>query len=304
MAGLQASAVAQFHEPNAKGVRLGDSLVQHWQAGMIITARSGPCKGLVGTASVPVDWPEQEVRIVEEDFSPTARVSYRTVEGTVKQMVVQVPFLPAGEECRAVVTVEVKRYSQLPPENPDAFVLPDKRKLPRAIRPYLGPSPEIESTSSRIKSLAKQFDVDQGTAWDQVEAIYDWVRDNVEYKRGNQGGALAALKGGKGDHEDLTSLFIALCRANNVPARTVWVKGHCYPEFYLEDEEGNGHWFPCQVAGSRAFGEMPDHRPILQKGDSFRSPRNPRERKRFLAETLDGAGGRPSVKFVRELVSR
>ena len=302
--GLQASAVAQFRQPDSKGGKLGGASVQYWQAGMIITARSGPCRGLVGTAPIPIDWPEQEVKIVEEDFSPTARISYRMVEGTVKQLVVEIPFLPGGEECRAVVTVEVKRHSQLPPEETDVFILPDKRKLPRAVRPYLGPSPGIESTSSRIKSVAKQFDVDGPKPWGQVEAIYDWVRANVEQKQGNQGGAMAALKSGSGDHEDLASLFIALCRASDVPARTVWVQGHCYPEFYLEDAEGDGHWFPCQVAGSRAFGEMPDHRPIIQKGDNFRSPSNRRERKRYLPETLDGAGGRPSVKFVRELVSR
>ena len=52
----------------------------------------------------------------------------------------------------------------------------------------------------------------------------------------------------------------------------VWVPGHCYPEFYLEDAEGRGHWIPCQAAGTRAFGSMPEHRPILQKGDNFRVP--------------------------------
>ena len=302
--GVQVSALGQFLKPDSNGPRLGEAVVQYWQAGMIITARSGPCQGLVGTAPLPVDWPEQQAKIVEEDFSPTARVSYRTVEGTVRQMVVEVPFLPAGAQCRAVVTLEVTRHAQLPPVNTDVFVLPEKRKLPRTIRPYLGPSPGIECTGSKIKSLAKQFDVDGQKAWDRVEAIYNWVRSNVEHKQGNQGGAMAVLRSGVGDHEDLASLFIALCRANNVPARMVWLKGHCYPEFYLEDDEGNGYWFPCQVAGSPAFGQMPDHRPILQKGDSFRSPSNRRERKRYLAETLDGAGGRPSVEFVRGQVSR
>lgn len=304
--GWQASAKAQFREPDSKGGKLGGASVQYWQAGMIITAANGPCQGLVGTAPIPVDWPEQEVKIMEEDFSPTARISYRMVEGTVKQLVVKIPFLPAGEECRAVVTVEVKRHSQLAPEDTDVFVLPDKRKLPRDVRPYLGPSPGIESTSSRIKSLARQFDTKGRKPWARVEAIYDWVRANVEHKPGNQGGAMDALKNGSGDHEDLASLFIALCRASDVPARMVWVKGHCYPEFYLEDAEGEGHWFPCQVAGSRAFGEMPDHRPIIEKGDNFRSPSNPRERKRYLPETLDvaAAAGKPRVQWVRDLVSR
>jgi len=289
--GLSASAWGQFRGSDAKGPKLGEAQTQCWQAGVIITARSGPCHGMVATAPIPIDWPEQ------------ARVSYRTVEGTVKQMVVFVPSLATGAECRAVVTVEVTRHAQLRPEDTDVFVLPDKREIPRNVRPFLGPSPEIESTSSRIKSVAKQFDVDEGKAWDHVEAIYDWVRENVEHKQGHQGGALAALEKGSGDHEDLTSLFIAVCRASGVPARTVWVHQHCYPEFYLEDDEGEGHWFPCQAAGTRAFGEMPDHRPILQKGDNFRSPRNRRERKRYLPETLDGKGGRPGVRFVRKLVS-
>ncbi len=49
---------------------------------------------------------------------------------------------------------------------------------------------------------------------------------------------------------------------------------------------------------------MPDHRLILQKGDNFRSPSDRRERKRYLPETLDGAGGAPRVQFIRQLVSR
>ena len=55
-------------------------------------------------------------------------------------------------------------------------------------------------------------------------------------------------------------------------------------------------------AASRAFGGIPEHRPILQKGDNFRSPHNSRDRQRYLAESLVGAGGKPKVKFVRELV--
>jgi hypothetical protein len=304
--GFQAPAWAQFLEPKGEGPKLGDAAVQLWQAGMVITARNGPCQGLVGTAPVPTDWPEQETKIVEEDFTPPARVSYRMVEGGVKQMVVQIPYLAPGAECRAVVTVEVRRHSQLRPDNTDVFVLPDKREIPRDVRPFLGPSPEIEITSARIKSIAREFKFDEGKAWNNVEAIYDWVRDKVKVKQGHEGGALAALQKGEGDHEDLASLFIALCRACDVPARTVWVKNYCYPEFYLQDDKGEGHWFPCDVAISsgRVFGEMPDHRPILEKGDNFRSPSNRRERKRYLPETLDGAGGRPSVKFVRDLKSQ
>jgi transglutaminase-like putative cysteine protease len=252
---------------------------------------------------VPNDWPEQEVTIVEEDFSPGARVSYRMVEGTVKQMVVQIPFLPPGQEIRALVTAEVRRKAQLRPQSTDEFVLPNKRRVERSVRLFLGPSPGIESTSSKIRSLAKDLAEGEQNAWTRVESIYDWVRENVEFRDGKHKGAIAALGNRTGCNEDLVSLFIALCRASDIPARTVWVHQGCYPEFYLQDGEGEGHWIPCRMTGTRAFGEMPDHSPILEKGDNFRSPKNPRERKRYLSETLDGAGGRPQVKFVRELLA-
>lgn len=275
---------------------------------MIVKAASGPCQGIFATAPVPLDWPEQEVTVLEEDISPAVRMSYEMVDGTVKQMKVLIPFLPAGQEAKAVVTFEVRRNAQLAPDDTDIYEFPDRRRMERSVRPYLGPSPAIESTSPKIKSLAKEIGSDKEKAWDRVEAIYDWVRENVVYDEslapGPVRGALAALGTKKGDCEDLSSLFIAICRAAGIPARTVWVPDHCYAEFYLVDDQGEGHWFPCQVAGSRAFGEMPDRRLILQKGDNFRPPHNPRERKRYLAEFLTGTGGRPQVEFVRELLPK
>ena len=300
---LAASAAAQFQDGDPKGPKLGDSRVQRWQAGMVISAFGGPCKGLEGWTPFPVDWPEQEVRVVEEEIAPSAKVSYQMVEGTVKMMQVKIAFLPAGAEAKAIVTFEITRRVQLPPEETAIYVLPDVRKLDRKLRMYLAPSPYIDSRHATIRSRAKQITADVDKAWDQVEAIYDWVRENVEYKEGPLKGALAAMKDGTGDCEELTSLFIALCRASGIPARTVWVPGHCYPEFYLEDDEGQGHWFPCQAAGSRAFGGIPEQRPILQKGDNFRPPYSTRERQRYLAEHLTGAGGRPKVRFIRQLVS-
>ena len=96
-----------------------------------------------------------------------------------------------------------------------------------------------------------------------------------------------------------------MCRAIKVPARMVWVPDHCYPEFYLADDEGTGHWIPCQAAGTRAFGSMPEMRPILQKGDNFKVPEKPKSQ-RYVAEHVEAKpvrGSRaPKVTFVREYV--
>lgn len=307
MCAIQAQpAEAQFNAPAAQATDnplLGEPKTVRYQVGVQIRAVGGACKGLFATIPVPQEWPEQEVRIGDEQISPQVkRVRYRTLDNSVKQMLVEIPLLPAGETAEALVMFEVTRRPILAPQETSQFVVP--RRVPRNIAPYLGPSPFIESRHAKIRSLAKEIVADKKTAWEQAEALYDYVRENVEYKNGDLKGALAALRDGDGDCEELSSLFIALCRAADIPARTVWIPGHCYPEFYLEDGEGEGTWFPCQAAGTRAFGAMPEYRPVLQKGDNFRVPEKPRDRQRYVAEFLRGVplpgGGQPQVRFIRQ----
>ena len=287
---------------------MGDSQTTCWRTGMIVKATGGACRGITGYAPVPTDWPEQQVTILEEEVSPEAKISYKMIDGGVKIMNVRIPMLAAGKEAKALVTVEIRRSTMLPPEDTDRYVLPDEKKMPREIRLYLVPSPKIESRSPRIRKLAKTIGADEKNAWKKVETIYDWVRENVKYQNGPLKGALAALKDGTGDCEELTSLFIAICRAAGIPARTVWGPGHCYPEFYLCDESGKGHGFPCQAAGTREFGGITETRPVLQKGDNFRPPKKGRERQRYMAEYLTGTptrgGGKPQVRFIRETVAK
>ena len=301
-------AWAQFKEGEPGGAKVGQSQTSRWQAGVMVRASGGACRGLVGYVPVPTDWPEQQVETVEEEISPEAKVSYRMVDGGVRLMNVRIPQLASGQEAKALITIEIQRNMILPPDDTDIYVLPNTQKLPRNIRLYLAPSPKIESRDPKIRGLAKQIGADKEKAWEKVEAIYDWVREHVKYKNGPLKGALAALKDGEGDCEELTSLFIAICRAAGIPARTVWVPGHCYPEFYLLDDKGEGHWFPCQAAGTREFGGITELRPILQKGDNFRPPKGGRERQRYMAEYLTGTptpgGGKPQVRFVRKAVSK
>jgi len=290
--------------PDGKGPQLAKDLTQRYQIGMIITAKGGPCTGIYGTAPLPIDWPEQTVQVISEEMSPNVqKVDYRTLGGTVKQMLVSMPYIAPGDEAKAVVTLEIRRFSLTPPTDPSIYVLPNDKKMPKELRQFLLPSPLIESSHSKIRGIAKELMVahKDDSAWKKVEAIYDWTREHVEYVNGPIKGALRALQDGNGDCEELSSLFIALCRASNIPARIVWVPDHCYPEFYLEDADGKGYWFPCQAAGTREFGGITEHRPILQKGDNFQVPEKPRDRMRYVAEYLTGKGGNPGVKFIREL---
>jgi hypothetical protein len=299
-------AWAQFLDaapsPTAGGPTLGDVRVQHIKVGLVVTAAGGRCQGLYATMPVPADWPEQRVRVVAEDVSPGVRGPiYRTLGAGVRQMVVEIPELAAGRQARAVVTFEVERSALVPPEETGGLRIPQKPG--RELREFLGPSPYIESRHPKIVRLAREAAGDL-EGWQQVEALYDTARAKVEYRNGELKGAARALADGWGDCEELTSLFIAMARAQGIPARMVWVEGHCYPEFHLVDDTGSGWWFPCQAAGTRAFGGMPDQLPILQKGDNFRDPDRPGKPLRYVSEFLRGSTGpgsaAPHVQWIRE----
>ena len=285
------------------GIRLVGEVTSRWQVGVTISA-VGNCRGLVATIPVFADWPEQQVHVIEEIFSGHVKtVQFRILGNGVKQMVVSIPYIGPGETAQALVTYEVTRQAIKAPEKTDQLEIP--KRIPRPLKRYLGKSPYIETNNSRIRAAARKVGQDATTSWSKVEAIFDWVRDNVQYEFSTTlKGAAAALKDGKGDCEELTSLFVAMCRLNKVPARCIWVPGHCYPEFYLEGSDGQGHWFPCQVAGQRDFGSMPDLRPIIQKGDSFKVP-GKKKPQRYVSELLKGqsfVGGKPKVRWVRKML--
>ena len=303
--GLLGSQVrGQFQEEpsDIHAPRFGAMGIQRYRVGVRVVAEGGRCRDIYATLPVPKDWPEQRVRIVQEDTTTDVRhLRFRDVDNAARQMIVEIPDLPAGREARAIVTYELERSAILPPHTTNDLKLPTRSD--REISVFLRPSPYIESRHTSIVRLMRE--TTQGKeGWEKVESIYDVVRQRVEYRNGELKGAARALKDGWGDCEELTCLFIAMARAAGIPARTVWVEGHCYPEFYLVCPEANGYWYPCQAAGARAFGSMPDLLPILQKGDSFRDPDRPGRSLRYVSEFIRGSAvggaGSPRVVWVRE----
>ncbi len=176
---------------------------------------------------MPTDWPEQEVKVVTEDISPEVRLHYETLEHAVKIMSFKIAQIAPGQEVKALVTFEVRRSAILPPDDTSKYVLADPKKLPREIRPFLLPSPRIETRDPKIREAAKKVGVDKEKAWEHVEAIYDWVWEHIKDQDCPVKGAAAAIRDGTGNCEERSSLFIAICRAAGIPARTVWVPGHC-----------------------------------------------------------------------------
>jgi hypothetical protein len=284
--------------------QLGKRTVSRWQMGVVISAAHGACSDLKGYMAIPTDWPEQQVAIVKEDITPGTKIGCEMVDDGAMLMKMRFADLGAGQAAKMRVTFEIRRSAILPPTNKGIFVVPDAGKLPPEILRYLKPSPLIQSNAPEICGMARELAVGENSAWSKAETIYDWVDQHIQFEDGPWKGALAALNDGTGDCEDRSALFIAMCRSVGIPARTVWVPDHCYSEFYLEDDEGRGRWFPCQSTGPREFGHITELLPILQKGDDFRPPPNGGPRQRYMAEFLTGVpatdGTMPKISFLRD----
>jgi hypothetical protein len=291
-----------------RGVQLKEESVSRWRFGVTVKAVGGALSGVRATLPVPMDWPEQTVKKITEDKTANiGSIRYETLDAApkqpgVRQMVVSIPRLAAGEQATALITLEVTKRRIDAPDETDVYRIPKPGAVPAK---FLAPSPYIESNDAKVKSLAAELIGGKEQAWDQAAAIFDWVRANIKYEFAEEiKPAVASIKAGKGDCEELSSLVIAMCRASKIPARAVWIPAHTYPEFYLVDEQGKGHWFPCQAAGAdREFGSMKEDRPIIQKGDNF-TVAGEKAPQRYVKQSLSikDAAATPEYKFIMERV--
>jgi len=275
--------------------------IQNWRIGLLLEP-SVTCADVFATFPIPIEWPEQKVTLTNQVVDPLVTAwEAKDLAGGAKQIALRMRHVPAGASVSLILTFQVERSRILGPDKTDDLVIPTRPD--RDMRMYLGTSPHIDSGHSSIRAASRELaELEAENDWQRIEQIYDFVREKVQYVEGPIKDASDALREGKGDCEEMTSLFVALCRNAKIPARMVWIPDHAYPEFYLEDGEGNGYWFPCQAAGTRQFGKMDEYRPILQKGDNFKVPEK-RARVRYVSEYFkcNKVGkGNPNPVFIRE----
>ncbi|MEQ8615472.1 MAG: transglutaminase-like domain-containing protein [Lacipirellulaceae bacterium] len=304
-------AQAQIAAPadnEAPLVEYGQTVEFQIKVGVTVKATRGAVQNIFSTVPVPINFPEQEVIVEEEDI--TAEVEdwrIRDVKGgEAKQLALSIPRLNSGAEARALLTYRVRTKTISPPEETDHFAIP--KKVDRDQRIYLGRSKNIDVNHRKIRGAVKEALAElskEASDWDKVEALYDYAFDKIEYVEGENISSVEALKLCKGDCQAVSVLFVAMCRTEKIPARMVWAHEHQYAEFYLEDGEERGQWFPVESAGTKAFGEMPTARVIMQKGDNFQVPEKKRERLNYATDFLIGlptpGGGKPKVKYYRQL---
>lgn len=115
-----------------------------------------------------------------------------------------------------------------------------------------------DALNSAIKSLANSLTSGKTTVWAKAEAIFNWVRDNVDYEyyantKYKATGTLSKKKGNCCDH---ANLIVALCRAADIPARFSHGKnckfssglntGHVWAQIYVD-----GVWYSADATSSR-----------------------------------------------------
>ena len=289
----------------ARRPKIGETKVSRWRAGMIVTATGGPCEGMVrlraGAHRLARTTSHDRCRrnlARGQGYLRDRRRRGEDHERADRQAA-------AGEEAKALITLEIRRSVILPPEDTDIYVLPDCKEAAG------GNAPLSCSPARRSKAAIRRF--------------ANWPRPSepTRKRRGTRSRpstigfasegevperpAEGRLGGAAGRHGRLRGDHVAVhrhlpggrhSRPHGLGARPLLSR------VLLEDDKGEGHWFPCQSAGTRQFGGINETRPILQKGDNFRPPKNGKERQRYMAEYLAGkpspGGGKPQVRFIRE----
>jgi len=129
---------------------------------------------------------------------------------------------------------------------------------------YLIPEPFIESNSSEIIEVAQNLK--QKTDIETVMKTYFYVKDHIRYKLKEAIGAKEVLESGVGKCMDFSDLFVALLRANKIPAKSVNgmtveygnTPFHAWPEAYLKKQG----WVQFDPTGNQSN--------IRQEGNNYK----------------------------------
>lgn len=283
------------------GVEVTQPQTYHLKITLRVEAEKQNLTRVKAMCPIPVDWREQKVKLVSETVPRGVKSREQSIKGMGALWVLDALRLPTGQTLEAERVYEIQRFQIVTTLNPKKVTRPLGK--PRDIRPYLSSTPGIPTADRDLQKLAEELGGREKSPWQFTQAAADWVRTNVTYQQGPYRGAEFAYTQRLGDCEDLSALFIALCRIAEIPARTVWVEGHAYPEFYVEDAAKQGHWIPVQLHGPEAFGNLNEANPILQKGDEYRDPIS-RKTVRYLPQQAIAYGGRAKLAISRSILQK
>lgn len=151
---------------------------------------------------------------------------------------------------------------------------------------YLGPD-RLIPIFPEIKTLAMNEAKGARKSSEKIRAFYDYVVKTMSYDKSGEGwgrgDAVWACQAKRGNCTDFHSLFIAMSRSQNIPARFEIgvpipadlnegeIPGyHCWAEAYADDLE---KWIPIDATEAKKsghvedyFGKLPNNRILLSRG--------------------------------------
>ena len=258
----------------------------------------GNAGGVMATTPVPLELPEQKVEDVQIK-TEGCEAEIRQLAPEAGQLLLAAAGIEKGQKVIAEAIYKLTLFKQYHGYEKEQF--PARQKaVPKELRLYLGESPGIQSRDKAVKDLAQKVGGQIEHPWDKAKAYYRWVWDNITARIGPYTNVLIALKDRVGDCEERAAVFVALCRAAEIPARLVWVPNHNWAEFYLTDVQGEGRWIPAHTSAYSWFGWTGAHELVLQKGDSIRIPELPKPQ-RLLEDWLRRSGAKPDARYFADL---
>lgn len=124
----------------------------------------------------------------------------------------------------------------------------------------------IDPARSSIASVAEAvFLATQSTnSFHVAKALFIWLKENIQYKIHTENNgvqpAVFTLQKKTGDCDDLSFLYISLCRSLGIPARfirgylltdakdTAMITPHAWVEVFVGESVGNHGWIPVECA--------------------------------------------------------
>jgi hypothetical protein len=258
----------------------------------------GTAYQLKATTPAPGKMPEQKINKVDIE-TEGCEAQLRQLSEGAGQLILAAPQINKGQRISATAKYHLTLYKQHQGFQRDQF--PVEQEYPLTFRnTYPGNGPGMRVTDKSVEELAKKIGSRIKHPWDRAKAFHQWVWTNIRPQIGSYTSVVDAIKNRLGDCEEYAAVFVALCRATNIPARLVWVPNHNWAEFYLTDVEGQGHWIPAHTAGYSWFGWTGAHELVIQKGDKIRIPER-HKTERLISDWEQHRGARPKVKYTGEL---
>ncbi len=214
----------------------------------------GETKKIVFTCLIPNDI-DQIQKVTELKYSVAPKQVFTSNENKYAEFVFD--NLSHGIELTIYLSIDLYNgdyYSSIKESGRQSFSLDS----------FLVEEKYIEISDSIIINQAQKLK--QNDTLKTVKNIYKFVRENIKYSgfKAIAAGAAKTLECGHGDCTEFADLFVALCRANGIPAKVIEgysaVFGetplHSWPEVYLKDYG----WVRFDPTGNNAinFSNLPN----------------------------------------------